>query len=135
MFLKTFPHDIFGGHTCDICCSYDPCELIEVPSGSHEYESVSFFGFIFHCFCWLDGCVQCRAAVLNVIVLSSLQGAQRKSLLEKAALFPLKNFKMRKMTEKEDLMKEFELLQEGSKYFFNEIGYKKRSHVIMVLEI
>lgn len=42
---------------------------------------------------------------------------------------------MRKMTEKEDLMKEFELLQEGSKHFFNEIGYKKRSHVIMVLEI
>lgn len=88
MFLKTFPHDIFSGHTCDICCLYDPCELTEVPSGNHEYESVSFFGLIFHCFCWLVGCVQCRAAVLNV--LSSLQGARRKSLLEKASLFPLK---------------------------------------------
>lgn len=32
-------------------------------------------------------------------------------------------------------MKELELLQEGSKYLFNEIGYKKNSNVIMVLEV
>lgn len=127
MFLKTFPHGIFSGHTCDICCSYDPCELTVMPSGSHEYESVSFFGFIFHCFCWLVGCVQCRAAVLNVIVLSSLQGAQRKSLQEKAALLPLKNSNMRKMSEKEDLMKEFELLQEWSKYFLMRYVIKREA--------
>lgn len=112
-----------------------PVNSLKSPRGVMNMKVFPFLASFFHCFCWLDGCVQCRAAVLNVIVLSSLQGAQRKSLLEKAALFPLKNFKMRKMTEKEDLMKEFELLQEGSKYFFNEIGYKKRSHVIMVLEI
>lgn len=39
------------------------------------------------------------------------------------------------MSEKEDLMKEFELLQEWSKYYFNGICYKKRSNVVMVLEI
>lgn len=75
-----------------------------------------------------SSCPECYCSALLT------RGTKEKPSGETTLLFP-KNFNMRKMTEKEDLMKEFELLQEGSKHFFNEIGYKKRSHVIMVLEI
>lgn len=126
MFLKTFPHGIFSGHTCDICCLYDLCELTEVPSGSHEYESVSFFGFIFPCFCWLVGYVQCRAAVLKCYCSVLLTGGTKvKPSGESSFVSPQELQHEKNDRIKEDLMKEFELLQEGSKIFFNEICYKK----------
>ena len=67
-------------HACDIWCSWEPCELIEVSSGTHEYESISFFGFLFHRFFWMVCCVWRRAAVLNAIALFSLQGGTKEQL-------------------------------------------------------
>lgn len=102
---------------CDICCLLDPCEATEVSSGTHEYESVSFSGFIVH---WFSGwfVVHCAEHLSWLFLLCPPYKGTKEKLFGGNNFVSLKSFSMRKMIVKEGLMREFELtITEGSNYF------------------